>query len=602
MTLTSFERDDTRDYVTIMRCASDADLMGGVLPQLSVWLRQKGFDVNLDESGDYETDNALLVVRRLPDEANIRFQLEEDGGASGAWSTELIADATTPGASWVSIAVRNSQSRFVSVPRLARYLMQALPLGDGKLEYSSGHQLYGIDSVDKVISLLEDEQRHGLVFVAGTELETTIPVDAFAQKVGDWAREVYGLAQVVVLDPHGTADLRRRVGDHYAAPPWAIRTYQPGVRWSDALDARRHRVLGTRSLGSKRDKGIQRLLGDVARQQASTRPADTAVQRLRRRYDRFENRRLVESLQVETPATPVEVITKPESPGPDSTVADSSTRHTDELSLVRRILGVKEITERTLTDFVDKLRRTDFDRRGVRSLEQRVERLQSRVEHLEDQNQQLSDALHDSQLETEVARLDADDAVGRIRWLESRLKDAGDYEASYLEVPDKHRLRRPSTFDELLSRLDEEFKSVEFTGDSSEVARLDQVDTNGSAVRTAWDAVLAMEDYARARAEGACDASLDHYLHHTPAGFQTFPPGKFGETETGRTMKQFGNERVFPVPGEVDRNERVEMKAHFKLARIGMASPRMYIFDGHPTIPKLYIGYIGNHLTNTQSN
>lgn len=43
------------------------------------------------------------------------------------------------------------------------------------------------------------------------------------------------------------------------------------------------------------------------------------------------------------------------------------------------------------------------------------------------------------------------------------------------------------------------------------------------------------------------------------------------------------------------------MKAHFKLARIGMVSPRMYVFDGHPADPRVFIGYIGPHLTNTQT-
>ena len=297
------ERDTTRDYVTIMRCSDHVDLIDGVLPHLSKWLREKDFDVDLNESGDFEVGNAKLSVRRLPDEPSIRVQMEEETGQAGIWTTEFIADATTPDR-LVSIAVRNSQSRFVSVPRLARYLMEALPLADGKLEYSSTHQLRGVGAVEDVIALIEDDERHGLVFVAGTDADSSIPVDAFARKVGEWAREVYGLAQVVVLDPHATAEFARRVGAAHAAPAWTIRTYRPGVRWHDPIDSRRHRILGTRRLGTKKDKAIQYLLGDVARQQAATRPADPTVQRIRRRYDRFENRRLVELLQTDTTQSP----------------------------------------------------------------------------------------------------------------------------------------------------------------------------------------------------------------------------------------------------------------------------------------------------------
>ena len=38
---------------------------------------------------------------------------------------------------------------------------------------------------------------------------------------------------------------------------------------------------------------------------------------------------------------------------------------------------------------------------------------------------------------------------------------------------------------------------VRFTGDPKEVARLSQIDTNDSAVRVAWDAVLVLADYAK---------------------------------------------------------------------------------------------------------
>ena len=44
------------------------------------------------------------------------------------------------------------------------------------------------------------------------------------------------------------------------------------------------------------------------------------------------------------------------------------------------------------------------------------------------------------------------------------------------------------------------------------------------------------------------------------------------------------------------------MKAHFKLASIGMLSPRMYYHDDYANSGKIYIGYIGRHLTNTMTN
>jgi hypothetical protein len=222
------------------------------------------------------------------------------------------------------------------------------------------------------------------------------------------------------------------------------------------------------------------------------------------------------------------------------------------------------------------------------------------MERAEDARQELLEALEDAQMEAEIFRIDLERREGRVKWLEQRLKEAGDYETGYQDVPDEFLESRPESFSELLDRL-EQLDSLVFTGDPTEVERLNQIDTNDAALRTTWDAILAMCDYTRARREGACDQGLDHYLSHTPSGYRTFPPGKFGETETGTTMRSFGAERVFAVPEDVASTGEVVMKAHFKLARIGMASPRMYIHDCHPDDSLIVIGYIGPHLTNTHT-
>lgn len=92
------------------------------------------------------------------------------------------------------------------------------------------------------------------------------------------------------------------------------------------------------------------------------------------------------------------------------------------------------------------------------------------------------------------------------------------------------------------------------------------------------------------------------YLQNTPSGYRTFPPNKFAETETSATMDQWGDQRVFPVPSEIDISGRKTMQAHFKLGRVGMVTPRMYVLDCWATHKHVYVGYIGPHLRNTQTN
>lgn len=593
--------DRSRDYVTVLSCLAGDDWLPEATAQISSWLREKQFDVSLAEDVDADRPGANLSVRTMVDErvGDLKVTLIERSN-DGVWKTEIVAHDEVGERDWVSVRVTNSLGRFVAVPRVARYLMQALPLRDGLLEMEATCRVVGVESVEELITALTDYERHGLAFVAGSDSDSQIPFDVWAKQVANWSREVHGLAKVFVLDPVATRDFAARVGSRHAADPWVIRTYHPGVDFDNPADSRRHRFLTTQSLARLSDGAIKYLLGDIARQQAANRPPDLALQRVQRRFDRLENRLLVEQV------TAVEEVAKdlgPAAPEPTEVSKPAGLPKPEEsqqLSLVKKILGLTHITEKALTELVARLARRDQEKRALANLQERIDRLQSNVEGLQDQNRELIDALDEAQLETEIARLDLDAAHDKTRWLSSRLKQTGDYEAEWLPVPDEFVEERPSSFGELLNRIDD-LVGLQFTGDVKEVLQLDAVDTNGAALRVAWDAVLLMTDYVRARAAGDFTQGLDQFIASTPPGYREFPAGKFAETETRATMKSFGKERVFPVPSSIHPEGEVVMKAHFKLARIGTVSPRMHIYDAHPAAPLVCIGYIGSHLTNTQT-
>lgn len=614
---TSTRPESTRDYSALMHCDDAGPWLAEAVAQVKHWLREKGFDVDLDASADHSTATATLAVRRLEsgNAVDLRIQLVEEQ-VTGTWTTEFIAHDEPGTNDWISLVVSNSEGRFVSVPRVAKYLMQVVHLRDGLIEFSDRPHVFGPERLDELVELLTDNARHGPIFVAGTN--ENIPFPAFAEKLSVWTKEIYGLGQVILLTPDATAAFIDRAGA-MATSPWTIRTYQPGVQFDDPLDSRRHRILGTTRLASQKDAAIRILLGDVARQQAATRPLDPVLRSTRRRFERFENRRLVEEVVVPpvaaeiaaplppAPSQPAQAQPAPSETEPDVAPIDSSETEPSatppkpsEIGLVKRILGLKEITEQALVDLVARARQWGADRASAQALQGRVDELLSTVEQLEDANTELLDALDDEQGANELLRVELDDRDGRINWLQSRLKERGDYEAAYLGIPSEFLIERPGSFEELLDRI-ESIETVSFTGNTSDVLRLNQIDTNDAALRTAWDAVLALTDYAKARANGDCEAGLDHYLKHTPSGYRTMPYRRFAPRETGTTMSAFGKERIFPVPTSIQPSGEVEMMAHFKLARIGRVSPRMHIFDGHPTEPCTYIGYIGPHLPIVQT-
>lgn len=60
-------------------------------------------------------------------------------------------------------------------------------------------------------------------------------------------------------------------------------------------------------------------------------------------------------------------------------------------------------------------------------------------------------------------------------------------------------------------------------------------------------------------------------------------------------------ERVFSVPTTVREGGTVLMEAHFKPTWRDTFAPRLYYYDDVAGTGKVYIGYIGQHLTNTQT-
>lgn len=354
---------------------------------------------------------------------------------------------------------------------------------------------------------------------------------------------------------------------------------------------------GQQRLANEPVRRIRYLFGDIARQQAAERELPVAVRRTRRRIERIENRWLFDQIEQ---APDSEVDWQAPASVVAETTADTPAHQDDEssrlVSMVKRILGLDKITEGALNGIAKNISMLGRREDRIDRFRRHVEKLQDRVDSLEGTSTFLRAAFDDEQAEHEIHRLELDRTQARVRWLEERLKDQGDHEADYLPTPDDYQDERPGSYDELLDRL-ETINGVEFTGDPTNALELHASDTNEVALRTAWEIVVTLAGYVRARGNDDWEASLEQYLWNPPRGYlpkvsaQKFAPG-----ETAATMKQYGKQRVFPVPSRVDASEKATMKSHFKLAQIGQVSPRMYVLDGHPDRPAVYIGYIGRHL------
>lgn len=120
-----------------------------------------------------------------------------------------------------------------------------------------------------------------------------------------------------------------------------------------------------------------------------------------------------------------------------------------------------------------------------------------------------------------------------------------------------------------------------------------------------WNYILVLRDYMRARETGDFTAGdVEEYLLAQPEGYFTcgLKRHKRNEGRTVKTTRKMRLERTRPVPTTVDSRGYVEMWTHFAPTHCNQRAPRMYYYADTKKTNKVYIGYIGRHLTNTKTN
>ncbi|WP_426311014.1 hypothetical protein [Cellulosimicrobium sp. E-16] len=613
---------DTRPSLDYRSFATVDDAPGWrvtALDQLATWLRsKKRLDLDLGIDGTHQVLDRVVTVRHheASHVSAFRLVMEEDNDG-GHWTTRVMVVEDARGTGWVSVDVVSAARQYVGTPWAARYFLDALSLTDAGYPLRSVPRVMGVAAIPELVTALTDPRRRAPVYVTGTDATLGIPFDTWVERVTTWTSDVAGLAHVVVLDPVATAAFEENVGREWAAPAWAIRTYQPGLDLDDGSPWR-HRLLGTQRLVDHSDGATRRLLGRTARAlTASQRPPSQLVT-WRRKFDRLETSVLtdaIDELSVEAFTTSP---TPAASAASDLDLVDPPSHQTDaratpipqadpalmvarELGRVQSVLGLDDLEDATLTALAARMRKDTMLLADTRA---RLQAQDARIEQLDEDRNRLRDELETSALETLVAQDEIASLKDRNVWLGKELARHNDHATAFMPLPEGTSTDYPTSYEGLLERV-EELRShgLHVTADERRACELDAVDTNGQTVRTAWDALLTLVDYKRACDEGSFAGDMRSYLANTPPGFRNVPPKKYASGETQATMDQYGDERVFAVPDLISTSGRATMTQHFKLGKIGMVSPRLYYYDDHDGPSGLIVvGYIGRHLRNTQTN
>ncbi|OLT24059.1 hypothetical protein BJF79_13965 [Actinomadura sp. CNU-125] len=538
--------------------------------ELRGWLGGKNLDREAFDRGSARVGKdgqvVLALSRNTADGGQTRrWQLREPKD-DGSWVTTLTVHA--PGRAhgsvrswfWLDVEFLGSPHaesdsddaspfRAAAVPRLARGLLDAVDAQDSLAEVREKPVLVRPPSVEPLIHVLCDPDRRMPVIVASAHPQRDF--ESWRGTIERATRFAAGLAALYLLDPHAMEEFNREIGASHAVWGGAVRTYLPDVDPATAEDARRHRVL-TPARVEDDPRRVQGLLAGLPRRLSAEALLPRPLAGLSRAL-----------LSEDVPAA------RPGAASPDD---------------LREIAALREENERLRGGYTAALELVDEAGRVEEALARRNSELAALSTQFSAVNQ------HAESLRDEV------------RALRRRLVQAGRKADTY--TPPEERTFLPASFAELLDRV-EELERVEFTGDEDQPLHMDEMPSAASWAQTAWQAMLAMNDYAEASATGRFSGGFRAWCTEPPSGAHAISAGKVAadESDTVKASAKMSRARLLPVPVEVDPSGRLHMWAHVRLGGgAGMSAPRLHYADAVKQMGKIYIGYLGPHLPVKSTN
>ncbi|GAA2782449.1 hypothetical protein [Saccharopolyspora taberi] len=588
--------------------------------QLRSWLVHKKYDADALQLGASarladDVDGIMLERMGLDGSYAMRVRIVENQ-PQGAWTSQLtvlVPGKDDPAVVWLDVTnpevlsddddEPRQRRQWTATPRLVRDLLAVLPARDSSARLETGPRRVFGDEALELVDVVGDPKRRGPVYLAGSA--DLLPQYDWLKHVGKLLNQTVGIGSGYVLDPEATEIFSRAVGRSHAVVPGTMRTFLPGVEFGDAADALRHRVLSTSRIVKDDTQRLARLLGWRARDLAIESRLPKTITRLDQHFEKQLDQILVgddaEPVAVRGAATSQGVVDT----GLPGIRADRVAVDLRDAELLRVLhdeldgeLSVERLRE--LIGFAEARQREQTNRAA---LSQRFEELQKRNAELQRSLDEISEQLDDETLELAEARADLKKETATTGHLRRLLADAQRWDDAWSQPVESELDGLPESFLDVLARFDE-LSYVEFTGDKEKTFELEERDRMGVWAGKTWEALLALEDYARASAEGRCDRDVDGYLRNLPDRCHGYSPKNHArdESEDVRRNAKLRGARELPVPPEFDVSRRAYMGAHFKIAKFGMISPRMHYLDATAATGKVYVGYIGAHLRTKMTN
>ncbi|MEU3017899.1 hypothetical protein ABZ635_10975 [Nocardiopsis sp. NPDC007018] len=592
-------------YRTMVAVHHDGDLVAVASSVLSRWLSKRGNSgarVDFTAPGRYELSNrsrALVVRHHNADEGLTFLRLTtESDKPEGVWrtlATVVVDPELSPWSHvWIDMTVDpagpaapNAPRPDVMPPEVARMLLEAVDAHDGAHPLPSSPRIVrGHDDGDvaALLSTIHDPLRRLAIVATGAPRDVTV-ASWRASMAGALSR-CTGMCAGYVLDGAALDRVGALLPRGLDVPPGGVRTLLPGVDPADASDARRHPRMSPSTLDTARDgERVRNWVGAALSRRVRDNALGLGLPDALRAIDGLLTEETEDLRRGPRTRAPV----PPRAPTGSGNVIAHQSEHDSASSLERAAAQAQE--------------------HQVRRLREEVRRLNARIGELSEEHQAALAENSDLAEELALAREERRSARFEARWLRDRVREEGLFRLAAEPAPRDTELRPPSNVVELLERITDgsALPHLFFTIEDQTVRELSDSRKEGLWVTRAWEALLALNDYARYQFDNPGSGLGFHsYLREPPNGYRVIPVKRLASQESDhvRNRGKLHEKRVFRVPAEVEPDGRVPMYAHIKLDTEYGICPRLYFFPhlGPDTTNRVYVGYLGRHLPVQQSN
>lgn len=587
--------------------------------------------------------------------------IHEVTNKGGTYRTELTAvRRANEGWVQTDVHVPRDDARFAT-PAVPRFLLDAADSHNIRLLDGSMYNVYSpaprTPKLDEIGQLLDDavsnNNRTQSVIIAGSDDSGSLNQwRNFLEKTLHWSQ---GLATFWLLDPEATKEFNQLVLPEFQVYPFSLHYFAPGVDTAEPSDHRHHRYFSRRDITHDDRKFTGHRLYHLARSAALRTPLPDVLKQADDLLRKRSTERIVAALQparplrarikqeglfsraelnlddqleidlgsASEPAPSTRPTPKPqaqpfinedpsvlqvqeelfdlsqetpeEEHAPESPAPSGKLKGTGDFKLANAItLLATEIGLSVDLDAIDEDFLTEvfaFAEQGMKAESIRNKLSSTRTELDEAQQEKdLAEALIE-ELYTELDDLDNEAAQERVRasnfWM--KLQGSGHTETDWSDPTEDY----PTVIKDVLARIGE-FEYLNFTGDARIATNLDNRDNSTTIAKNCWNFFIALNSYAEQW--DPTRSSVHMYLDNnvTPANPMHHAQG---ETRSVRETEKYNKERHLPVPHEVDLSGYAYMYAHYRLSKTTGKAARLHYLDDMAQTGKIYIGYIGPHLT-----